>query len=135
MDSTRQKRCCYFRHVRIKDGAGEHSDISTDRVRRIMLKIIALCFLLVYFKASGAVHPACYEPYAPGPCRNYSINYYYDPYNNTCHPFYYGGCGGTRNRFYSWKACMFVCTRRDFSWILKPEYSYEPLEGLYDENK
>ncbi|KAL5105204.1 Collagen alpha-3 VI chain [Taenia crassiceps] len=100
-----------------------------------MLKIIALCIILLLCKASYAVYPACYEPHSPGPCRDYSVNYYYDPQNNTCQPFYYGGCGGNRNRFYSWKACMFVCTRRDYSWILQPEYSDEPWDSLNEERK
>ncbi|KAL5971664.1 Amyloid-beta A4 protein [Taenia solium] len=85
-----------------------------------MLKIIALCLLLVFFKASIAIHPACLEPHEPGPCRGYISSFFYDPQSNTCKRFYYGGCGGTRNRFYSKEACMDVCSGHSSSWILKP---------------
>ncbi|KAH9278834.1 Amyloid beta A4 protein [Echinococcus granulosus] len=92
----------------------------------MMAKIIALCILFLFCNASSAVHPACFEPHDVGPCRAYIRSYYYDPQSNTCQLFYYGGCGGTRNRFYSEEACMDACTRRSSSWILKPvpEYDY-----------
>ncbi|KAM3186852.1 hypothetical protein ACTXT7_003488 [Hymenolepis weldensis] len=66
------------------------------------------------------MHPACAEPRDPGPCREYVPAYYYDPYSNSCREFIYGGCGGNRNRFYSYHACNLLCKRSQAPWILRP---------------
>ncbi|VDO05674.1 unnamed protein product [Rodentolepis nana] len=75
------------------------------------------------------MHPACAEPRDPGPCRGYTLAYHYDPSSNSCQPFHYGGCGGNRNRFYSYLTCTYLCKRNEIPWILKKvadgEGSYE----------
>ncbi|KAL5105144.1 hypothetical protein TcWFU_003263 [Taenia crassiceps] len=97
-----------------------------------MLKIIALSVLFVFFQASSAIHPACFEPHDSGPCRGSKLSFYYDPLSGTCKHFYYGGCGGTRNRFYSKEACEDVCSGHSSSWILKPVYKSDPYSEFDD---
>ncbi|VDD81335.1 unnamed protein product [Mesocestoides corti] len=98
----------------------------------MLLLLIAFSFVVAF--CQGERHPICFEPKDPGPCRAYVRNYYYDYRTNSCLPFYYGGCGGTHNRFFTWKACLQVCSERDTDWVLKkrPNYSWE---GFDEERK
>ncbi|XP_048486291.1 papilin isoform X3 [Plutella xylostella] len=44
-----------------------------------------------------------------GPCRNYSVSWYYDIEYGGCSRFWYGGCEGNGNRFSSQEECQDVC--------------------------
>ncbi|XP_026315037.1 papilin isoform X10 [Hyposmocoma kahamanoa] len=46
-----------------------------------------------------------------GPCRNYSVYWYYDIEYGGCSRFWYGGCEGNANRFSSPEECEDVCVR------------------------
>lgn len=35
--------------------------------------------------------------------------FYYNPDSRKCYPFYYRGCGGNENRFYSRSECLYSC--------------------------
>ncbi|XP_072930145.1 papilin isoform X3 [Epargyreus clarus] len=48
----------------------------------------------------------------PGPCNNWSLSWYYDPVDDVCQKFQYGGCEGNENRFDSQEACESRCRRR-----------------------
>lgn len=51
----------------------------------------------------------CKEPKMVGPCRALIPMWYYDTDSETCEPFNYGGCKGTRNRFDTEKLCKETC--------------------------
>ncbi|GMS79839.1 hypothetical protein PENTCL1PPCAC_2014, partial [Pristionchus entomophagus] len=51
----------------------------------------------------------CMEDYDPGPCQHYQIRWFWDPADETCKEFHYGGCMGTRNRFATKQECMKQC--------------------------
>ncbi|TRZ27006.1 hypothetical protein HGM15179_000051 [Zosterops borbonicus] len=44
-----------------------------------------------------------------GPCRVYTIRWYYDKQANACAQFWYGGCEGNANRFESEQECRQAC--------------------------
>lgn len=54
---------------------------------------------------------ACHQPYEAGECSNYSIQWFYDVEQRQCRQFYYGGCGGNKNRFSSQYECQATCER------------------------
>lgn len=45
----------------------------------------------------------------PGPCNNFTRQYYFDDRTNECQPFDFGGCGGSANRFVSEEQCNRLC--------------------------
>ncbi|CAH2045947.1 unnamed protein product, partial [Iphiclides podalirius] len=46
-----------------------------------------------------------------GPCRNYTVQWYYDMEYGGCSRFWYGGCEGNGNRFASQEECVDVCEK------------------------
>ncbi|XP_017075218.2 LOW QUALITY PROTEIN: amyloid-beta A4 protein [Drosophila eugracilis] len=72
---------------------------------------------LVILKPSAAVivpgvtikEPKCWYVANPGPCDNFVKVWGYDYITNRCIFFYYGGCGGNPNRFYTKEECLDTC--------------------------
>lgn len=54
-------------------------------------------------------HDICLEPKEGGNCFDYRERWYYDVEDRRCHRFYYSGCGGNRNNFYSLDECSQRC--------------------------
>ncbi|XP_077977099.1 uncharacterized protein LOC144432706 [Glandiceps talaboti] len=50
----------------------------------------------------------CLDP-DKGPCDGYDIMWYFDPRDNTCKKFEYGGCEGNNNRYISKEKCELEC--------------------------
>ncbi|TKS82578.1 Collagen alpha-1(XXVIII) chain [Collichthys lucidus] len=53
----------------------------------------------------------CSHPLDPGPCRDYTVKWYYDVTANACAQFWFGGCLGNRNQFETEKSCRETCVR------------------------
>ncbi|XP_072130536.1 kunitz-type protease inhibitor 2 isoform X1 [Mobula birostris] len=51
----------------------------------------------------------CYAPAVTGRCRAAFPRWYYDPAQQNCLPFIYGGCGGNNNNFVSKGNCLAAC--------------------------
>ncbi|XP_063256632.1 collagen alpha-1(XXVIII) chain-like [Prinia subflava] len=60
-------------------------------------------------RPGSAVAPRCQLGLEQGPCRVYTIRWYYDPQANACAQFWYGGCEGNANRFQSEQQCRQAC--------------------------
>ncbi|KAL0985322.1 hypothetical protein UPYG_G00155460 [Umbra pygmaea] len=55
---------------------------------------------------------ACLLKRDQGSCQDYNLKWYFDTTKSKCSPFWYGGCGGNRNRFETLEACEGFCLRR-----------------------
>ncbi|XP_037364065.1 collagen alpha-1(XXVIII) chain [Talpa occidentalis] len=55
--------------------------------------------------------PRCLEVLKPGNCDNYVVRWYYDRQVNSCARFWFSGCNGSGNRFYSEKECQEICVQ------------------------
>ncbi|XP_028855867.1 kunitz-type protease inhibitor 1a [Denticeps clupeoides] len=69
----------------------------------------------------------CTQPPITGPCRQGETKWYYDPYEQKCSPFYYGGCDGNENRFNAENECKDTCsgvTEKDV-YVHKQEFEYQ----------
>lgn len=51
----------------------------------------------------------CVDPPVTGPCRARFTRWYYDPLQQNCHQFTYGGCMGNKNNFERQDNCMDTC--------------------------
>lgn len=51
----------------------------------------------------------CQFPVATGPCRARLARWYYNPQSAECEPFFYGGCKGNTNNFFSKDDCLSEC--------------------------
>ena len=56
-----------------------------------------------------SVNPTCKLPLESGSCKAKNTVWGYDPKNNVCVNFNYGGCGGNGNRFATRKDCYKDC--------------------------
>ncbi|XP_069814429.1 collagen alpha-4(VI) chain-like [Dendropsophus ebraccatus] len=45
-----------------------------------------------------------------GDCQDYALKWWYDADRNECDQFWYGGCGGNKNRFETQEQCMVACS-------------------------
>ncbi|NXJ88985.1 PPN1 protein, partial [Corythaixoides concolor] len=53
---------------------------------------------------------ACLEAPDTGPCHSFSPKWFFEGrQHGRCSRFWYGGCGGTRNRFESREQCEAAC--------------------------
>lgn len=70
----------------------------------------------------SSLDPRCSLSLDQGPCRNYTIHWYYDKQANSCAQFWYGGCGGNDNRYETEEECKKTCVvslRRGGDSVLK----------------
>ncbi|XP_014381510.1 collagen alpha-6(VI) chain-like isoform X1 [Alligator sinensis] len=54
-------------------------------------------------------HDACVVAQETGECQDYVLKWYYDKEQKTCGQFWYGGCGGNKNRFETQEDCEALC--------------------------
>uniref|UniRef100_A0A8C0IFM7 BPTI/Kunitz inhibitor domain-containing protein n=1 Tax=Bubo bubo TaxID=30461 RepID=A0A8C0IFM7_BUBBB len=72
-----------------------------------MLRRVDLSFIksVSYFPFPDA----CGLAQDSGECENYVLKWYYDKEQKMCGQFWYGGCGGNKNRFETQEECGFLC--------------------------
>lgn len=58
---------------------------------------------------TDAIRTLCLLDAAPGPCLLPETRFYYEPLDDRCTPFAYGGCLGNMNNFPSREACEAAC--------------------------
>lgn len=51
----------------------------------------------------------CSVPKERGTCRNYTVKWFFDMDYGGCSRFWYGGCGGSENRYKSKEECEQIC--------------------------
>lgn len=54
-----------------------------------------------------------------GPCRNYTVWWYFDREYGGCSRFWYGGCDGNKNRFKTKEECQGICVEPVGEGIIK----------------
>ncbi|KAM9302499.1 collagen alpha-4(VI) chain-like [Morus bassanus] len=60
-------------------------------------------------RAAYSDYDACDLVQDSGECQNYVLKWYYDKEQKMCDQFWYGGCGGNKNRFETQEECGFLC--------------------------
>ncbi|XP_033028202.1 collagen alpha-3(VI) chain isoform X3 [Lacerta agilis] len=60
-------------------------------------------------KVARAATDICQLKKEDGPCRNFTLKWYFDVNTKSCARFWYGGCGGNENRFDTQRDCEKVC--------------------------
>nr|XP_006120973.1 collagen alpha-6(VI) chain-like [Pelodiscus sinensis]XP_025039335.1 collagen alpha-6(VI) chain-like [Pelodiscus sinensis]XP_025039336.1 collagen alpha-6(VI) chain-like [Pelodiscus sinensis]XP_025039337.1 collagen alpha-6(VI) chain-like [Pelodiscus sinensis] len=64
---------------------------------------------LVETGAAYADYDACIVDHDGGECEDYDLKWYYDKEQKICIEFWYGGCGGNKNRFGTQEECEALC--------------------------
>ncbi|CAM5092658.1 unnamed protein product [Eretmochelys imbricata] len=59
--------------------------------------------------AAYANYDACAVDHDGGECQDYNLKWHYDKDQKVCTPFWYGGCGGNKNRFETQEECEALC--------------------------
>ncbi|BFF92432.1 PI-stichotoxin-She2a-like [Drosophila madeirensis] len=89
---------------------------------KLILNIVFLSLLLYLSAADNPPNLAnrltiCTQPSEYGNCNERQLRWYFHPEHNKCKPFYYSGCGGNSNIFYSQFECTAYCIRPDYEEI------------------
>ncbi|XP_077159547.1 collagen alpha-4(VI) chain-like isoform X2 [Paroedura picta] len=58
-----------------------------------------------------AEQDACFVDMDSGACEDYRLKWYYHQGRDMCFQFWYGGCGGNKNRFETQKECEILCRK------------------------
>lgn len=56
-----------------------------------------------------AIVAICEHPVEKGPCNGNFTRWYFNKSEDTCKPFRYGGCKGTKNNFDTEQTCRYQC--------------------------
>uniref|UniRef100_A0ABM5GPK5 Collagen alpha-4(VI) chain-like n=1 Tax=Pogona vitticeps TaxID=103695 RepID=A0ABM5GPK5_9SAUR len=81
----------YFTHIGVQEGREREDEEHAEQ------------------EQSGA--DACLMHRDSGECDNYHLKWYFNKKLNTCSRFWYGGCGGNKNRFETQEECEALCIK------------------------
>uniref|UniRef100_A0A8B9XSI6 BPTI/Kunitz inhibitor domain-containing protein n=1 Tax=Bos mutus grunniens TaxID=30521 RepID=A0A8B9XSI6_BOSMU len=85
--------------------------------RCVLMLINALMTILFSDPSvSAALQPNFCLPKSIGPCKGRKIRYFYNAKTRQCQRFFYGGCKGNLNNFYTMALCMNTCGHVEWSW-------------------
>ncbi|XP_039192174.1 collagen alpha-4(VI) chain-like isoform X2 [Crotalus tigris] len=79
----------YFTSISIQNGDGTETEELFEKLQR--------------------AKDACSKDTDIGECENYTLKWYYHKQRNMCFQFWYGGCGGNKNRFETQEECDALC--------------------------
>ncbi|KAH8410194.1 hypothetical protein KR009_008015 [Drosophila setifemur] len=80
------------------------------------------------------LQPKCMYPANPGPCQGFVKVWGYDYLTNRCIFFYYGGCGGNPNRFYTKDECLTTCrVHRDPNRVKREDEEEDDVEEFEED--
>ncbi|XP_065119801.1 kunitz-type protease inhibitor 1b [Paramisgurnus dabryanus] len=96
--------CCLKKEVEC-DGQMHCSDGSDEAS---CVKVTESLSQLLVIKADNKA--GCTDPPNTGPCRAHFPRWYYDPANQKCHRFTYGGCENNHNNFEKQDDCLEQCS-------------------------
>uniref|UniRef100_A0A3Q2V6R2 BPTI/Kunitz inhibitor domain-containing protein n=1 Tax=Haplochromis burtoni TaxID=8153 RepID=A0A3Q2V6R2_HAPBU len=65
---------------------------------------VSLCSALI--SVSCCPPDSCILPQDRGSCDNYTMMWFFDAAQKECARFWYGGCGGNKNRFLTQEECQ-----------------------------
>uniref|UniRef100_A0A3Q2WKE1 BPTI/Kunitz inhibitor domain-containing protein n=1 Tax=Haplochromis burtoni TaxID=8153 RepID=A0A3Q2WKE1_HAPBU len=68
---------------------------------------VSLCSALI--SVSCCPPDSCILPQDRGSCDNYTMMWFFDAAQKECARFWYGGCGGNKNRFLTQEECQSLC--------------------------
>ncbi|XP_022911513.1 papilin isoform X2 [Onthophagus taurus] len=74
---------------------------------------------------------SCSQEKERGPCRNYTVKWFYDMQYGGCSRFWYGGCEGNGNRFKDKSECNTLCVEPKGKDRCKLPMVAGPCEGYY----
>ncbi|XP_042237860.1 papilin-like isoform X4 [Homarus americanus] len=77
------------------------------------------------------VEEPCKQPVDPGPCRAAIPSWYFDPEQERCIGFSYGGCEGNANRFQSVEFCERQCGKYRREDVCKMPQNSGPCDGSF----
>ncbi|KAM6450855.1 collagen alpha-4(VI) chain-like [Liasis olivaceus] len=79
----------YFSSINIQNGKGTETEEHFEKIQR--------------------TKDACSVDMDIGECEDYTLKWYYAKPRNMCFQFWYGGCGGNKNRFETQEECDALC--------------------------
>ncbi|XP_013918835.1 PREDICTED: collagen alpha-6(VI) chain-like [Thamnophis sirtalis] len=62
-----------------------------------------------HFEEVQSAKNSCSKDMDSGECENYTLKWYFHKQQNMCFQFWYGGCGGNKNRFETQEECDALC--------------------------
>ncbi|XP_077521556.1 proteoglycan-like sulfated glycoprotein papilin isoform X3 [Amblyomma americanum] len=74
----------------------------------------------------------CGLPEDLGPCRNYTVNWFFSVADGRCNRFWYGGCEGNENRFNSEEECENTCVKPEGPDACQLPKVVGPCDGQYE---
>uniref|UniRef100_A0A3Q1GZK7 BPTI/Kunitz inhibitor domain-containing protein n=1 Tax=Acanthochromis polyacanthus TaxID=80966 RepID=A0A3Q1GZK7_9TELE len=72
---------------------------------------------------------ACLLSQDQGGCQNYTMMWFFDTEQNECSRFWYGGCGGNKNRFKTQEECENLYTAAVLQLAVADSYTLYCLQG------
>ncbi|KAK4469737.1 hypothetical protein MN116_007260 [Schistosoma mekongi] len=123
---------CHFSGIQPLRNAGKihkRGGVSRDRVfcavligLGVIVSVVLLLALSYFMHAYPGGHtedishyslnPICLQPRVTGKCRGSLTRWVWNPQENTCEEFIYGGCGANENNFLTKEECETVCKIR-----------------------